>query len=254
MAVSVACLTAGNPRSRNIAEAMAEGIKQYGDRAVLLPIQARPTTDAAVCYGWKQNDLLRRYPKFIYADLGYWQRERYYRFAANGWSPRVRMDLPSDRFDRLGLDVKPWRTGSQIVVAGSTAKACRDHGRRYMEWERAACERFAEMGYPVIYRPKPNDPLATEIPGFGCDKRPIGEALKSAHLWVTHHSNSALDAMVAGVPAYCEMGAASALSVTQGFPQGRRALLNGVAYLQWTLDEMRSGEAWAHLRTYLADV
>jgi hypothetical protein len=227
---------------------MREGINSFGDKAVIRHIDAPADANVAVCYGWKRRAQFQRYRQFIYADLGYWQRDRFYRFAVNGWSPEVRLDLPSDRFDRLGLTVKPWQMkGQRIIVAGSTAKACADHGLNYMEWERAACERLKSQGLPVVYRPKPNDSMATRIEGFGYDVRPISDALRDASLWVTHHSNSSLDALVAGVPVQTALGVATAFKV----PEDRQKVLNGAAYLQWTLAEMRSGEAWSHLRTYL---
>lgn len=92
------------------------------------------------------------------------------------------------------------------------------------------------------------------IPGAGYDQRPISEALGNAWAWVTHHSNSAVDALLAGVPAHCEMGAAAALSIPLDqiaepvLPAGRDQFLADVAWLQWSLDEMRSGAAWAHLK------
>ena len=55
--------------------------------------------------------------------------------------------------------------------------------------------------------------MAAPIPGSGYDKRPISEALSNAWAWVTHHSNSAVDALLAGVPVHCEIGAAAAMSV-----------------------------------------
>ena len=259
MALVVACLT--NPaqkRYRVIADAMAAGINRYGDRAQLVSVYApHQKADVAVMYGWKRHEQLQRYPQFVYADLGYWQRDRYYRLAVGGWSAEryVRAGLPADRFDALGLQVKPWREqGSEIIVAGSTAKAAAEDGFGYMEWERRAIAQLRGCGRPVVYRPKPNDRLAQPIAGAGYDTRPINEALANAWAWVTHHSNSAVDALLAGVPVHCEIGAAAAMSVPLDriaratLVDGREQFLADVAWLQWTLDEMRSGEAWAHLK------
>jgi hypothetical protein len=238
---------------------MSQGIQACGDRVTVRGLgEGRIGADVAVCYGWKHHDIFERYPNFVYADLGYWQRESYYRFSVNSWSPKVRTDLPASRLDRLGLTIQPWRQqGRQIIVAGSTAKACRDHGLAYMEWETRACNALKDCGIPVVYRPKPNDRNARPIPGVGYDQRPIGDALSAAHMWVTHHSNSALDALLAGVPVHCETGAGSNLSVpielaaAPPLLDGREQLLAGVSWLQWTVEEMRSGECWAHLRTYI---
>lgn len=257
--MDVACLIApSRARSKLIAQSMTQGVIACGDRAVV-----GGQAHACIGYGWKFWRTYRQYKAYAYADLGYWQRDRYYRFSVNGWSPEryVRQGLPSSRFERLGLDIKPWRTGgAEIIVAGSTSKACQDHGMAYQAWEMRAIERLKATGRPVVYRPKPNDPRATQIAGVPMDRRPIKEALASAYAVVTHHSNTAIDALLAGVPVHCETGAAAAFSVPMEslddapLLDGRDQFLFDVAWLQWTVDEMRSGEAWAHLRKYLADV
>lgn len=256
--MDVACLSVpGRKRSRDVAEAMAAGIRRHGDKVV---VSASPQRgDVCIGYGWKYHAVYRRFPTFVYADLGYWQRDSYYRLAVNGWSPEryVHAGLPADRFGRLGLRVKPWRSGGSVVVAGSTAKAVRDHGLAYGEWERQAIRRLRALGLDVIYRPKPNDMGARALEGLQPDRRPISEVLATAGGWVTHHSNSAIDALLAGVPAHCETGAAASFSVpleAMADPprlDGREQFLADVAWLQWTLDEMRSGDCWAHVRTLL---
>lgn len=259
MALVVACLTDRRlSRYRNLAEAMAEGIGRCGDRAVLREVHLPPIeADCAVMYGWKKRALFAPYRQFVYADLGFWQRDRFHRLSVNGWSPAgyVRAGLPVERFAALGLEVKPWRaTGREIVIAGSTAKAAADHGMGYMEWERRTAARLAGCGRPIVYRPKPNDRGARPIEGIAFDTRPIGEALATAWAWVTHHSNSAIDALLAGVPAHCETGAGAAFSVPLDeiaeppLMEGRGQFLADVAWLQWTHDEMRSGACWAHLK------
>lgn len=257
MALSVACLVrTGQRRSRIVAEAMCEGIRRCGDKPQVCAMWAPAKADVAFSYGWKHRARFKHYPAFVYADLGYWQRDSYYRLSVGGWGPEgyVCAGLPRSRFTALGLEIKPWNSGTEVIVAGSTQKAATDHGMAYMEWERRAIKRLISYGLNPIYRPKPNDPNARPIESAGYDHRPISEALRNARVWVTHHSNSAVDALLAGVPVHCEIGAAAALSMTfDQIPnaprrEGREAFLADVAWLQWTLDEMRTGEPWMHLK------
>ena len=255
----MAVLVLSNPhqrRSSMIAAAMTEGIRAAGDKITAKPRKAA----VVVSYGWKRQEIYRQYPAFVYADLGYWDRDNYHRFAVNSWGPEsyVCGGHPANRFQRLGLKIKPWNmAGSEIVVAGHSFKSARDHGLEYQAWESRVIERLQGCGFPIVYRPKPGDKHAKPIPGTQMDQRPIGEALASARAWVTHHSNSAVDALVAGVPVHCETGAAAAFSVSLDeivnppMRQGREQFLHDVAWLQWTFDEMRSGECWRHLRTLL---
>lgn len=238
---------------------MAAGIARCGDRVIALNETMRPAkADVAVMYGWGKRSIYQQYPNYVYGDLAYWGRDRdYYRLGVNGWSPEryVSAGLPNTRLQALGLQVKPWNdSGTQIIVAGSTAKACRDHGMGYMDWETRVCRELQARGLQVVYRPKPNDKMAKPISGIPYDTRPISEALRDAKAWVTHHSNSAIDALLAGVPVHCETGAAAAFSVPLDQivepprMDGREQFLADVAWLQWSLDEMRSGACWAHLK------
>lgn len=97
--------------------------------------------DAAVMYGWKLSAHLKRYPQFVYADLGYWKRDTHYRMVANGWGPEsyVRAGMPDDRLTSFGVSVAPWRDGREVIVAGATRKSCIQHGYPYMQWERQVC-------------------------------------------------------------------------------------------------------------------
>lgn len=246
-------------RYKHIANAMTLGIRKHGDYVSTSFLNGpHVPADVGIMYGWKHSERLKRYPKYVYWDLGYWVRESYYRFSLNGWSPVLKRGMPADRFNRLGLTIKPWRTsGDEIIVAGSTAKACREHGMAYQEWELAAIQRLEGMGKRVVYRPKPNDPNYQPIPGVEVDRRPISEALDNCWAWVTHHSNSAVDALLAGVPVHCETGAGSHFSVPMEsladpeLREGREQFLYDVAWLQWILEEMRNGEAWRHIRSML---
>ena len=259
MALKVVCLTNQRLRTyRRIAESMKEGIDRCGDKAVLADIRGQiPDGDAAVMWGWKRRLLHAKFRQFVYADLGYWGRGQYYRLIVNGWSPAsyVRSGLPASRFQHLGLQMKPWKgEGREIIIAGSTAKAATCFGVEYMAWETMAAKALKDCGHPVVYRPKPTDPAKRAIRGIGYDTRPLDVALASARAVVTHHSNVAIDALLNGLPVHCEMGAAAALSVPlvavadAQEPEGRERFLYDVAWLQWTLAEMKSGAAWAHLK------
>lgn len=254
--MKVACLlTFGNRRYRLIADAMAKGIMRCGDQAVLSPVAATPNADVAVIYGWKYHAHLKGYPRFVYADLGFWQRADYYRVTAGGWGPEsyVHAGLSSERLRSFGVEVQPWNeAGSVILLVGSSRKSAHHHGFDYMQWERQAAQRLKDAGHRVVYRPKPSDKERQPIPGVGYDESPLEESLSRAAAVVTHHSNVAVQALAAGVPVHCVTGAAAAFSVPMDRlterREGREQFLADVAWLQWSLEEMRSGACWAHLK------
>lgn len=259
MTLRVACIANSRLRRyKDFARAMADGIKACGDVPVMRQLGEPPAgEDVGLMYGWKHRAHLHRYPQWLYADLGYWARKTHYRICVGDWSPHryVSAGLPVSRLAALGVEIKTWQHGGdKVLLLGAQGKSMREHGYRYMQWETATAKRLLQLGLSVVYRPKPTDPekAPMNLPGVGYDDGPLGEALATAKLVVAHHSNAAIDALVAGVPVHCETGVAAAFSVPiraePELREGREQFLADVAWLQWTLAEMRSGAAWAHLK------
>lgn len=264
--IEAVCLTLPKFHSyRKIADAMHAGIQRCGDKSTLWEIGngPQPRGDVGIMYGWKRSFLLKQYRRYVYADLPYWNRPnpldrsraQHWKIVANGWSPDgyVRAGLHPHRWEGLHVDIHPPRSGGKkIIIAGASHKSAEQHGYKYMQWEATMARKLAGKGFELVYRPKPKDMQKRALHGATSDWGPI--RWDSVHAVVTHHSNLALDALVAGVPAFCETGAAKVMSFnpdeiqSASIPAGREQFLWDCAYLQWTLEEMRSGECWTHLK------
>lgn len=98
------------------------------------------------------------------------------------------------------------------------------------------------------------------IPGssFSNGSSKIGDALRGCWVVITHGSAAAMDAILAGVPALC-LGNSIARPVSEtniekvDTPKtptevDRAVWCNQLAWCQWTTAELRSGEAWSHLK------
>lgn len=255
--VTVTCYANGRHPYNAIACAMRDGIALSGDKVHMVPWLQFKDAQVGVMYGWKHRMVLKRHSRFVYADMGYWNRNVYWRFAANGWSPvsSMRRGMPSDRLERLGVQIMPSHGGDYVLVLGTSAKSCADHGMKYMEWERKVCAALVKDGANVLYRPKPKDKLARPIEGTEMVQSvPFSELLTGAKMVVAHHSNGCVEAVAAGCAVHCQYGAASLVSVPLAAwrdpPEitGRKEFLSDVAYTQWTIEEMKSGAAWQHMR------
>ena len=78
---------------------------------------------------------------------------------------------------------------------------------------------------------------------------PISEVLKNAWVVVTDHSNAAIDAMIEGVPAIMTNPSRKWGSLEEiENPPMSRDIFRNLANCQWTLEEMRKGQAWETLR------
>jgi hypothetical protein len=157
---------------------------------------------------------------------------------------------PADRWHRLGLDLLPWaeRDGYALILgqcAGDLAVPG-DYAKVLAGMKQAAAEHYG----PVRVR---------KHPLINGGQRPLAEDLAGARLAITWTSTSAVEAVLAGVPTITFSPQAIAWPVTShalGDPPylGDRGLwCYDLAYRQWTLAELTSGEAWEHLSYGIAD-
>lgn len=264
-------LLRGGARANAMCDATVEGMRRVGDN-ISVSRRWDGTTDKFDCiigYSWMFcSDAFLAYKragkKFIYIDLGYWARRPpgkrwtgHHKIVVNGRHPTeyFRMGNPPDRFNRLGVRIKPWRKkGSHILIAGMSAKASETHGLGTQEWERQTAKRLrAVTDRPLLYRPKPSWSGASPLPHCTMVNRagPIESYLREAWAVVTHHSNVAVDALVNGVPVYAQEGVGSVMSMNSlediespYYPDDREGFLADVAYCQWDAEEMAKGLPW----------
>ena len=226
----------------------------------------------AVFYGYDGllPQVMRDYAavgRAAYIDLGYWQRlsggklAGYHKIVWNGRHPEKywRKNYPTDRLDALGVKISDWQpSGRHIVLAGMGDKAAAVYGLAVEAWERAIIQEIRRhTTRPIVYRPKPSWKQARPIVSvdYAAPAVPIENVLTGAHCVVTHHSNVAVDALVAGVPAFTWHGVAREMALQDLTqiekpirPENRQQWAADVAYLQWTVDEMAAGAPWSHFR------
>jgi hypothetical protein len=264
-----------NKRSKFICESMLEGIMAVGQKVDYLPCSdfRRVEHDVAIFYGLANGlrSVFAEYKKqaqAIYIDLGYWGRrkparfEGYHKFSLNDRHPTAyfqnRAHDPS-RFREHGMQIRPWReSGRHIVVVGMSGKGAATEGYAPQQWERETVERLRKLTRrPIIYRPKPNWLHARPIPGTIFQRNvELNDALHNCHAVVCHHSNVAVDALIQGIPAFCDEGIALPMAGTDlamieepPMPDGREQWAADVAWTQWSRAEMEDGSAWRYLKT-----
>lgn len=254
---------------------MVQGIRKCGDEPILrtsTSYRGVPPTRIAIFYGLAlglariKSDYERSGRTAVYCDLGYWTRriasrhDGFHKVAVNDRHPTaylMRINHTPERFERHGVAIQPWREeGRHILVAGMSAKAAVAEQLHASRWEERTIGKLKHLTRrPIIYRPKPNWHGARAIAGATFDRdTPLREVLKNCHAVVTHHSNVAVDALMAGVPVFCEKGVASLFSPLglesiekPLMPEGREQWAWNLAWTQWNLQEMREGLAYRYL-------
>lgn len=209
--------------------------------------------------------------RFVAFDLGYWDRigsERHLRVTVDNGHPQafvMRRDEPESRFDRAKIELRnDSADGGHVILVGMGEKSRQQlttTGRPVTELDMLR-KILASPVYGkrhIVYRPKGSSRERLQ----GCetinrDSQSIEKLLNGAGLVVTRHSNVAIDAIIAGVPAVCWDGAAAAVlgsdlskPVYRLPDETRLRFLRNLAWWQWTEAELRNGSMWRWLKSWI---
>lgn len=255
---------------------MQIGIAKCGDKVKLInstTFGGKISSDAAVFYGLSDrlNEVFRLYREkstAVYIDLGYWKRrlhhkhDGYHKISVNNRHPTAyfqRHKHDDSRFKALDIEIQPWRQyGDSVLLAGMSAKASQAEGFAQEQWERDAARLVrAFTQRPIYYRPKPSWTGARIISGTLFQRNiELSQAFANCHAVVSHHSNVTIDAVLAGVPVFCEQGVASVMGLSDLKkidepirPLGREQWAADIAWCQWTVEEIATGAPWDHLKS-----
>ena len=224
--------------------------------------------DFALCWGWRQDESLSEFwsgPR-LYVEMGYIHaRTANFRNPAeycaarcgtisfcwdgcHGSSRNYAPDpAPSDRFDALGVEIKPWRRNpaGDVVILGQTEfDPVAVPAGRTTAWNQgliAPAEAVFGAGR-VRYRPHPR---YTDF-----KDRPLLVDCRGARRVITYSSTAAVETVLAGIPTQVLSKRSIAWPVAchtfeePEFTPDREQWAHQLAYRQWTLPEIESGEFW----------
>ena len=254
-------------------EALARGMRRHGDRLDIVNGYAGPVADGFLCLGISghKRQLFDAYRAAgraaLLVDKGYCRSHSYLRFSLNASQPigyLLHKSYPDDRFRKLGIELKPYRTaGACILFDGASRKFCAWNGfGNYTAWGAEIVGRIRRNAdLPVVYRPRPTHHDDDVIDGTEFSRATLDDDLRRARVVVSYGGNIGFDAVVAGVPHFAIGDSiARPLSETQWqrvaqprvpSEKDRLAWCAAVAYQQYTLSEIAGGDAWAMIREQL---
>lgn len=269
-------------REKRLAEAFASGVRALGDECTLFgeKYQGVPDaeTDVAVLIGVKGRSRLildthRQASKHVvYLDKAFFRAcsGDYFKASVDDFQPLdylMKSNKPWDRWDHLskryGLRVlNRALCDGPLVYLGPSQKYARFHhlgdATEYAMSVLSRARQYTDREF--IYRPKASWSGAVPIPGatFSRPPRELSDDLLTASALVVHGSNASADALLAGIP-IISLGPSiahnlahwslSAVEQLECPPAGlRSAWAKQVAYCQWTIPELKSGEAWSEMR------
>lgn len=254
-------LNPASPHQNEHQLALAEGLKAHGVGVVIS--RSRIDTKFVACWGWRHGQTLRAQGhEVLVLERGYLgDRFKWSSLAWNGLNGYGNFCNPPDdggeRF-RQHYHMLPWRKtdGEYVLVMGQVPGDASLRGKNLMPWYESVGVLAADAHQlPVKFRPHPN----TESKGIRQNPRhcirsfePLEDAISNAHVVITYNSNSAVDAIVRGVPAVAMDQGSMAWGVT-GRNVGdvvrpdRESWAAQLAWCQWSMDEIQSGEALTRL-------
>lgn len=270
------------PRSQTVVQACLAGARMLNMGPILKSqhnFRGVIEGDIAVLYGLREN-LKSIYTTYVangkhclFVDLGYFGRTEggklsgYHRVSVNELFPNKIFEnneyenFNVERYNMFNFKVRPMRTtGKYILLAGMSAKSAIVNGFAPEQFEREAIAKLKTItNMPVVYRPKPSWAEARPIPGalYSPPQQDLNDVLADAYAVVTHHSNTAIDGLIQGVPAIvahpCPPQHLSGKSVSDittlpipSVDEVRRFLLK-LTHCQWSVEEMVSGLMWKFL-------
>jgi hypothetical protein len=238
------------PHQVEHAQALAEGLRRHGIRVVTgrrWPARTR----TVACWGWRLGSRFRRMGhEVLVMERGYLgDRFKWASLGWNGLNGRAKfpsVDDPS-RFQRhFAHLMKPWRSGGDYaLLIGQVPRDVSIRGVNMNVWY---ADTAGAMGMPVRFRPHPFARAGQTVPGTTLSQGSLQEALDGAAVTLTYNSNTGVDSVMAGVPVTVADHGSMAWPVAGRLGEivrpDREQWASRLAWCQWTLDEIRSGEAW----------
>jgi hypothetical protein len=222
---------------------------------------APPDDDnAIVCYGqvWGTEVLLQkataRGRPFWHIDNGFWrpgrgQLDGYYRFCFRGMTARFLPLASPMRARAQGVKLKPWRRGGRHVLLGLPGEefGC-GIGLDMPEWIASIMRELPRRTHrPIVVRERRS-------------MVPLTDHLRDCWAVVTHSSNIAVDAAVAGIPVFvaetssaAPVGNLDLADLENPRMPDREQWFSSLACQQFTPAEMASGVAYETLRMVTDD-
>lgn len=230
----------------------------WGDPPATL-IHSHPPDDGEPIAVWGQIYLIERVlPKaieqkrpFWHVDNGYYMpaareaaRTGYHRVCYRGMSPVFLKDAPAPRCEALRPRLKSWRKwGEHILIALPGEEYGRAMGLNMRDWIRDSVSSVRKhTDRPITLRDRKSD-------------KPLADDLHNCWALVTHSSNVAVDAVLAGIPVFvaptnpaAPVGNLDIAQINTPKMFDRSFWWRSLMFQQFTRAEMYSGLAYRHLQ------
>ncbi len=196
-------------------------------------------------------EIIRKVKNFYYMDHGYFNQSKrsfenkrtniidldgYFRIVYNNFIHNGMGDYPNDRLKKLDLKfLKQKKTGNYIILSEPSEVMKKVYNVPY--WTNDTIKLIKKYtDRKIVVHNK-------------FSKQPLKELLINAWAFISLQSTAGFMAMLNGVPSYFTDKNLNYISKLEDIekPIINYKIFNNLAYGQWTLREIESGEAWEHI-------
>jgi len=196
-------------------------------------------------------ETIRKVKNFYYMDHGYFNQSKrsfenkrtniinldgYFRIVYNNFIHSGIGDYPNDRLKKLDLKIlKQKKNGNHIILSEPSEAMKKVYNVPY--WTKDTIKLIKKYtDRKIVVHNK-------------FSKQPLKELLINAWAFISLQSTAGFMAMLNGVPSYFTDKNLNYISRLEDIekPIINYSIFNNLAYGQWTLKEIESGEAWEHI-------
>jgi hypothetical protein len=197
-------------------------------------------------------ELIKKVNNFFYMDHGYFNQSKrefinnttnilnmdgYFRIVFNDFIHNGTGNYPDDRLKKLNLNIiEQKKIGSYIILSEPSEVMKKIYDKsNWVNDTKKILQKYTDR--PIIVHNK-------------FSKENLDELLKNAWAFISLQSTAGFKAMLNGVPAYFTDQSLKNIAKINDIenPSIDYKIFNNLAYGQWTLDEIVSGEAWESIQ------
>jgi hypothetical protein len=220
-------------------------------------------------WGYRQHHIMDAQKKkgrhFLVMERGYiGDRFQWTSLGFNGLNGRAQFPRIHDGGRRWHKHFRqflnPWRApivSNLAVIMGQVPGDAALEGVDFPLWVMTTAGHLKAKGFSVAFRPHPNPrSKLRSVANIKTLEGTLENALNQAALVVTYNSNSGVDAVLAGTPVFAADPGSMVYELSNGLNKvqpDRTRWTQKMAYTQWLPEEIESGDAWAALKTVIAD-
>ena len=196
-------------------------------------------------------ELIQKVNNFFYMDHGYFNQSKrefidnktnvvnmdgYFRIVFNGFIHNGKGDYPDDRLKKLNLQIEEQNTSGHYIILSEPSDIMKKiyNKPNWVNDTKKILKTYSDRKLVVHNK---------------FSKESLDDLLKNAWAFVSLQSTAGFKAMQKGVPAYFTDQSLKSVSKIENIenPKIDYKVFNNLAYGQWTLDEIGSGEAWENI-------